>query len=333
MSLAAEYGGYLPIDIYGTEYYNEESVGGNVLCLNSARNAIAVAVEDGEYDKVWLPVYTCESVYTVLRKEGISISTYNINEKLEPLISRIDEKDCIVITNYFGIKNHNFYEEMCNRYNNIIFDNTQSFFAVPILKEHVYNVYSPRKFVGVSDGAYLISKSPRRKKVLVSDYSAERAAYLLKSLEQGTNYSYNEYLRGEEELSSSGIRLMSKLTHMLLSNVRYDIVSMKRKENFKKAHELLGGINELKFDFDDEICPMVYPLVVENGMDYRKYLVSNKIYVPQWWKWVLDIEQSNDVEKKLSNYLYPIPIDQRYDVNVIEKICKIVKEYKGGLYE
>ncbi len=55
-------------------------------------------------------------------------------------------------TNYFGIKDE-FITSLSKQVSNLIVDNAQSFFSNPI--ENIDTFYSPRKFFGVSDGAYL----------------------------------------------------------------------------------------------------------------------------------------------------------------------------------
>ena len=71
----------------------------------------------------------------------------------------LNEKDCVLIVNYFGLMDKNI-QKFIESYNNIniIIDNTQAFFSNPVWKDKVYNVYSCRKFIGVPDGGYLISK-------------------------------------------------------------------------------------------------------------------------------------------------------------------------------
>ena len=108
-----EYGGYIPF-VYGNRNYYSNIEKDKIISLNSARNAIALAVEDGKFSCVWVPVYTCESVHDTLKKNGINYKLYGINEEFEPIIDSIGDNDCIIITNYFGTKNDSFYFRMCN---------------------------------------------------------------------------------------------------------------------------------------------------------------------------------------------------------------------------
>lgn len=298
--------------------------------FNAARYAIVYAVMTGHYKKLWLPVYMCPSVYAALDRYKVEYSQYHIDKNFMPILQDISDDECILIVNYYGIQPKRFYGQMAKKYKNIIFDNTQCFFASPYMREGVYNVYSPRKFVGVSDGAYLIAKKLERSMHLERDYSARRALFLAMSIETGTNENYEEYIEAERDITDVGMKAMSKYTERLLCNIDYIHIKKIRKENFDFLHEKLGKINLLN-DFEQEINPMVYPLLFRNNSDkVRKYLVDNHLYVPQWWKQILQSDNSNDVERELSHSIFPLPIDQRYSqydmdciVEIVLKACQV----------
>lgn len=318
-----EYGGDLPLDSCGREYYCDTE-NYEVVRMNAARYAIVMAAKDYNAKKVWIPVYTCNSVYDALESAGITYDTYNIDHNFQPIEVSLAEREMILVTNYFGLYTRDIYDQFIKKYNAIIFDNTQSFFDDPIIKEHIYNIYSPRKFFGVSDGAYLITKHMCMRKTLKQDVSSERAKYIFRVIENNTNSLYSEYLKSEDDISASGAREMSKLTKHILQNINYEYIREKRVNNFKYMNRLLKPYNLYQIDKIGK-CPMIYPFVFEDSTgELRKYLIANKIYIPQWWKWVLDNEKSNEWEKLLSNSLFPLPIDQRYDYEDMEYICNII---------
>lgn len=247
---------------------------------------------------------------------------------MEPVAEDLLPDDCIMVCNYFGLKSYDFYERMSRRYKNIIFDNTQAFYAKPILKENIYNVYSPRKFVGVPDGGYLIGLRIKGINIeLKQDSSYDTSLYLLKSLEYGQNEAYEEYLRNEERILKSGMMWMSSLTKKLLTTPDYDRLKAKRLENYKILEGLLGAYNLIDTRIiDNDTVPFVYPFLTnKNRSSLRKYLVGKKIYVSQWWKAVIE-KDSTTYERDLSECLYPLPIDQRYTEKDMKEIASIVIE-------
>ena len=324
-----EYGGYIGIEAYGKEYFDTKILNADIVRLNAARFAIIEAIKSSGSQKLYVPIYMCKSVYDVLEKYDIHYEKYNIDNNFMPIVDSYDFKnDIILVTNYYGIQGYNFYNDNISKYRNIIFDNTQSFFSPPVLRDNVYNVYSPRKFFGVPDGAYMIGERIRMLNELQQDHSLERCIHLLKSLEYGTNGAYKDYLHSEESIDLSHPYRMSIITRTMLKNIDYDVAYKKRAENFNFLKEQLRDINEL--DLSNSNCvPMVYPLYFTSwNDDFRQYMVENKIYIPQWWKWVLNDENANTFEHSLSTSLFPLPIDQRYTINDMDYILQVVRNYK-----
>ena len=64
----------------------------------------------------------------------------------------------------------------------------------------------------------------------------------------------------------------------------------------------------------------MYPLYVDNASEIKKYLLSQKIYIPTLWPNVLDVCTEDQIEFKLVKNILPLPIDQRYDINHMKRI-------------
>lgn len=326
-----EYGGYIPLETTGREYYCDRKEYSTVR-FNSARYAIVEAFRNSKCKKLWIPYYTCKSVYDALDESGITYESYNISEKMLPEIyeRNHDYDQCILATNYFGLMDDDFYNKIRNVFSSVIFDNTQAFFAKPIIGRRVYNVYSPRKFFGVSDGAYLLCEEYDNMHGYEKDHSAHRAGYLMRAIEDGTNAAYSDYLKSEEDITKTGVRKMSDLSRAIMCMIDYDYVIRKRIENFNRLHSILGAYNGLdKSLFKNPGIPMVYPFLLQkddhDGM-IRKRILEKKLYISQWWKWVLDNEKATVYEKYLSANLFPLPIDQRYSGDDMDAIGKLVLE-------
>ncbi len=303
----------------GDEYFKDLS-DKNILRVNLARHGISIACRDGGYKGVYVPLYICKSVLDTLEADNIPYKLYHINDVMEPDLDTIEQDYTILIVNYFGISSPSFYDRMQEKYGRVIFDNTQGFFCDPIIKKDIYSIYSPRKFFPVCDGGYVVTESFNRIWDLEEDFSGERAGYILKATEEGTNPLYNKYNEMEEELCKSKVLRMSKLTRYTLSNQDYDKIQDIRKNNFSFLSERLADINQL--EINEHNPSMVYPLLLNT--DIRKALIQNGVYVSQWWKWVLD-NSPNEHERKLSRYLLPLPIDQRYGESDMEDIVNIIR--------
>ena len=118
---------------------------------------------------------------------------------------------------------------------------------------------------------------------------------------------------------------MSLLTKKILSSVDYRHVKKRREENFFYLHEEFSKINEIELQVNHLNGPMIYPLVIsKNGIKER--LFEKKIYVATYWKEVKNRVGFDDIEMKFSNYLIPLPIDQRYGLNEMRYIVSIFKQ-------
>ena len=322
-----EWGGYLPIDSRGVEYFDFVAEK-NVLKLNAARYAIVEACKIGGFSKLWIPVYMCASVMEAIKADGhIEYGFYNIGEDFEPEIREIGESECILASNYYGQKREDYFERQIWRFGNVIFDNTQCFFANPIIRQGVFNVYSPRKFFGASDGAYLIGSEVNCGGSYELDSSAQRMGFIMEALEKGTNAGYSDHLGAENELALSGVKAMSRVTAALLGNIDYEGIRERRSRNYRVLCERFDDFNELKTDMKAG-SPMIYPLLLKDA-GLRKCLVDIKIYIPQWWKIVIDHPKANEWEKYVSENLYPLPIDQRYTEQDMDELSRIIRSKLG----
>lgn len=300
----------------GKEYYSEEKCGEhNILRLNNCRNAIYHAVRCYEVKKVWLPIYECDTVRDTLINHGVEVAYYRIDNHFIPQIRENEKQSAIVFPNYYGVFPASHFENiiLSGNYNNVIIDNAQAFFARPI--SGCINVYSPRKFNGVADGAYVIGENVKRLDVeYPHDYSSDTSLFLLMRTEYGcAGKAYEQRKTNEDRINNAEIRRMSLLTQKLLDSYDYPTNIQRRKENFEYARELFDEINHLNIDnIVDETCvPMVYPLIVEKE-EVIDYFHNNHVFQGHWWEYIVDETTTEMFENYLSRYIVPITIDQRY---------------------
>ena len=301
-----EIGSFLELDLRDTgELFN----GSEVCRLNLNRAGIYHCCRLLNVNKVLLPYYECFTVRNFLLGKGFKVDYYHIDKDFMPLDISQDDDTAIVFVNYFGLMSTEHMLSLIEGYKNVIIDNAQSLFAKPI--NGVYNVYSPRKFVGVPDGCYVVGPDAVRfSDEYDQDLSSETAGFLL------------------QRIDMSNISRMSILSRAILKNAPYDYIKNKRFENFNLASDLYSSMNKINphIYFDDNCVPFVYPLVVEKS-DMVDLLSKEKIYTGRWWNYLLKETDSTSFEYYLSSYMIPIPIDQRYGKNEIEYVYNIINKY------
>lgn len=308
----------MPLELFlgGKESYYKKY--NNIASFNTVKAAIPLIRKYLATDEILVPHYLCPNVIKELEGNFKNISFYNIDKDLLPSISELTSKT-VYIVNYFGVMDkrlNSFIKK--HKDTTFIIDNAHSFYSKPVMRDNAFNLYSCKKFFGVPDGGYLISKnsisSPYKKTV-----SNTIANYLIKSLEEGTNSCYLEKKRVDEYINCnySGISIFSE---KLLSCIDYKKIREIRKSNFKIYDDAFGAMNRIKCEQDS--APYVYPLNV--GKNIKKELVSEKIYVPTLWAQLLTDEYKGTYEQDLTENTLFLPLDQRYVKEDIEYIIKRV---------
>lgn len=322
-----EIGSFIELDLRkGMEYYT----GSNIARLNSGRAGIYHALRVLACDTIHLPHYQCDTVRNFLLKKSIKIKYYSIDNDFNPINLTVENNEAVLFVNYFGIMSIDRMKSLISRFKNVIIDNSQSFFTKPL--HGCMNVYSPRKFVGVPDGCYVIGNNANMFiDEYEQDYSSDTSLFLLQRIEKGCEASYKSRMKNERRIDSSDILKMSSLTRALLDNVDFETIKLKRKNNFEMADKLFKKLNKLNATiyYDKDCFPMVYPLVIENNSLLTE-LQNNKIFQGHWWSYLLDEVEKDSFEYWLSRYIIPITIDQRYGKQELEFTYRLIYEFVGG---
>ena len=308
----------------GNEYYRGNT---NIARLNSGRAGIYHAARCLYCSKVRLPRYLCKTVRDFLVKKGISLRYYDMNEKFEPILEDVPDEEAVVLTNYFGIMSDERMIRLAQRYSKVIIDNAQAFFARAI--PGCMNVYSARKFIGVPDGAYVVGEGADQFiDEYEQDYSSDTSLFLLLRVEYGcAGKAYEARHLNEERVDQSDIKRMSGLTHSILGGTDYGFIKRKRRENFRMACRLLDRYNGFSVQsyISDNCVPMVYPLLTDNE-HLIDALLAQKHFQGRWWAYLSGVTTEGSFENKLSRYLVPITIDQRYEEKELVFIADVVRQ-------
>ncbi|MDD4244390.1 MAG: hypothetical protein PHG08_08805 [Bacilli bacterium] len=314
-------GGYFELELSVREEYHN-----NALRLNTGRNAFEYVLRAKKYKKVYLPFYTCDAMLEPINKLGIDYEFYHIDQSFRPVFdfSSIRQEDVFVYNNYFGICDEQT-REIAAQCKNLIIDNSQAFYSKPI--KGVDTFYSPRKFFGLPDGAYLYTDAFLDNE-FEQDISYERCMHLLGRVDTGAERNYKSFVKNDNALKEQPIKIMSELTTKLLKGIDYKNIFIRRKENFNYLHNALKNSNQLKFINIDEIeTPMVYPYLISNGNSIKMELIKNKIFIASYWPNVVEWCEKEVFEYKLSADMISIPIDQRYDTENMKYIIEKISEF------
>lgn len=325
-----EYGGYLPLELNsGKEMF--EKYNGHFCRFNSVKASFAYIIGIEKPSRMILPYYYCPSTTEALKAMGADISFYHISRDLQPEDIPDQKNTAIFLVDYFGVRTEEILK-IAERYREatVIIDYAHSFFAEPLFRKNVYNVYSARKFFGVPDGSYVVAENNLAYSEFLSN-SYDYAEYLFKSYEAGVNAAYLDKKDADKAISGNYTN-MSKLALGLLQNVDYENVRSKRINNYRTLHQLLGHMNELSVP---QACPAYqYPLLISgDGREIKSELVKNKIFVSTLWNGQELADKGNDFERNMSANAVFLPIDQRYSASDMKYLAEKVEEIRGKINE
>lgn len=320
-----EIGSYLELDLRNT---GELFDGPNVCRLNTNRAGIYHCCRLYGVNKVYVPYYECSTVRDFLMKKGIEVVYYSIDWHFVPEPFEQENGTAVIVVNYFGIMSEKHIKETVRRFKNVIIDNAQALYARPNM--NALNVYSPRKFIGVPDGGYVVGYDVNRfSEEYSEDKSSETCDFLLKRHEIGGSAAYADRMKNEERIDASDIHTMSPLSLAILKNAPYRSIKSKRRKNFDLACKLYDSFNTIdpREYYDIDCVPFVYPLVVEDKNLVQK-LAQEKIYTGRWWNYLLKETPKDSFEHYMSTYMVPIPIDQRYGKEELQYVKTVVERLK-----
>lgn len=292
------------------------------IALNTARNALEYILLTKRAQKIFMPYFTCDVLLEPIKKLQIPFEFYNINRDLEPVFdfSVLRKDDIFLYTNYFGLKDK-YILELTSNHTGVIIDNAQAFYATP--HDNVTTFYSPRKFFGVADGAYLYCDEKIGQR-LKKDISYNRMSHLLIRKDLSAEAGYTWFVQNDKLLENQSIKRMSSLTNAILGAVNYDDAAKIRIKNYNFLGNTLKESNQLTLMLEEGAVPMVYPYWGKDKY-LRKRLLENKIYTATYWPNVKRWCEERSLEYILTDEVVYLPIDQRYGIKEMRNILNLIE--------
>ncbi len=290
--------------------------------FQSARAAFLALLKAGTPERVWMPRYICDAMVEPLVVTKTECVWYDLDENLSICQDIcLGADDWLLYVNYFGICKSRVDEILC-RFSpeQVILDFSQAFFELP--REARSTIYSPRKFFGVPDGGLMVCRTLATSPEQQDTGSFERTSHLVRRLGDSPETGYADYQRAEESLTDCEPKRMSTLTERILASIDYAECSKIRRDNFKYLHNKLGGMNLLDIETEDVLGPLCYPFVT-NDDELRKRLIDDRIFVPTYWPDAIK-RVSTEWAKKYIRNLLPLPVDQRYGTDEMDRVASII---------
>lgn len=306
-----------------------------VLALASARSGIRLLLESRRLNRIWLPSFLCGAIADAACAAKAAIHFYGVDERLNPVagdwLKKVGPGDMVLFIDYFGFPApEDPMRDAKNRGAVILEDACQSLLS-PSRDISDYVLYSPRKFVGVSDGGILVCRNGDAAASAKLPRGSED--WIQKSLKAGERRSEFDRTGAEngwftlfqeaEMLCPTEPCAMSGRARDALFGYDYGIISEKRRKNYRTLLRALEGI-ALFPELPDKIVPLGFPVVLKDRDRVREILFENKIYPPVHWRIHDIVPREYAASHRLAAKIMTLPCDQRYGFEDMERMSRVI---------
>ena len=314
--------------------------------LDSGRSALKLLLKEIKKGEVLLPEYICDSVIRAFSE--FNINYYRLKEDLtidlDDFHSRVNDNTRVVyVMHYFGaLQPEEILTQIFLMKNQsdfiIIEDTTHSLFSrMQTIGD--YCICSLRKWFAIPDGGILYSTKPLEfcnMNDLKRNTNIDKAyGMILKNLyldgKIESNLLYRKILTDAEKKIDENKKIMkiSSFSEYLLKCHDTIHLTTRRKENYTQLLNEIATIG-LKpiVKVEEGLCPFVLPISIDGRDTLREYLIENKVYCAVHWPLEITSLYKIKRSRKLSERILSLPIDQRYGLEEMSYLIRVLKNYK-----
>jgi dTDP-4-amino-4,6-dideoxygalactose transaminase len=318
--------------------------GGNRVLLANARSGVWLAAKLLKTGRVWVPSYLCPTILDGVRAAGIEAEFYDVDDNLQvPSMAWADavsRGDLVVLIDFFGWPcDPSSIAVLRQRGAWILEDACQALLSDDTGKDSDFTLVSPRKFLGVPDGAVLFCKSTEIElnKVALQDPPQEWwfesfAAMLLRREFDlyGKNRAWLDHYHRFETGHPIGAYAMSQLSEaLLLYKFDYQDIARRRRDNYQVLANRLGRFG-LFPELPEGVVPLGFPARFPERDRLREALFKVEIYPPVHWQFDGIVPRQFVESHQLSAEIMTLPCDQRYDSEDMERMAQsVLKEVQS----
>lgn len=302
---------------------------------------------------VLIPAYTCQTVITPFEEAGWLCKFYSIRRDLridtDNLLSLVKKlhPSLVVVHPFFGMDLNDeemkvlmAIKELCIA---VVLDLTQCLFSTKQYSFASFVVASYRKWMPLPDGGFLRSFTNT---IEIVQPETDNLEFIEKSI--AAMYLRDQYFKiGEQRMKDISIRLNKSANNMAKRNIishkmSQVSVSLLQKEDLKLNQQcrfenyfyLDRNVDEsekitkvCKNNEELTTAPLYFTIFAQNRASLQHLLAQDAIYAPVIWP----VEDKRVLIDDEVNYIYEhllaIPIDQRYDVNDMQRVIEILNNY------
>lgn len=305
----------------------------------NATSALMALLERLRPDNVWLPSYSCVSLFAAAASAQIPIRIFEVDETLgwmnSSWLERVGKNDAVVHVDYFGRAPTAATINMLRATDAwIIEDATQAMLNDAVGDDADFVLFSPRKFVGVPDGGVLCVNADLQ--FAPFELSSPPTGWWLTCLNasllrrefdtHGGNRAWFQLSQRAESSAPIGMYSMSELSQQVLGAcINYEAIKQRRRRNHDLLANALAEFALMPARGDAE-TPMALPIRIAERDRLRQALFDRGIYPPVHWSLEGFVPTTFAASHRLSQTIMSLPCDHRYDDSDMARLIAAVKE-------
>lgn len=316
----------------------------------SATRLVLKTIEERNPDikkVVLLPPFTCHTVFEPFIDFGYEIHTMSMDLNLMTNVEDIVrcQNTCkagvVLVHRYYGFDTlPGFNQAVKTLHENgviVIEDCTQCLYSDFAISDADYEVASIRKWCGVPDGGFAICKDgcfinkpiQPDKNMVEAKRIASELKYQFLFEGKGDKPTFKaKYREGEEMLDNqTDYYAIGDLSAAIQAELNVNLLKNMRRTNYKVLLEGIRNIAGVKVIFDslpDDVVPLYFPILVDDRETVQDLLADNDIYAPVVWPKEDNCPAIDEVAKTIYEKILCIPIDQRYDIDDMQRIVNVI---------
>jgi dTDP-4-amino-4,6-dideoxygalactose transaminase len=304
------------------------------LLFGNARSALAHLLNERAAKRIWLPAYICEAAAEGAQQGAASVAYYPVDDALAPDTAYLDRSlrrgDFVLAVDYFGRTPSASFRELVATRRDIgwIEDRAQ---ALDVKSAWgTWQLFSPRKLLGVPDGGALVARTPRTRARPLR-LAPPRIARMLDAqvgrLESAGRRSleraYSAYRRSEASQRVARMA-MSQLTLSILRAVDALSLARARRENWRTLHARLGAL--AAWPGAPGPAPYGYVIRVADAARLQARLARRGVFAQRHWARLPSPRPRYPDVHRLAQQLLTLPCDHRYDAATMRAVARVVQE-------